>query len=96
MIQKNHLKIYLIQFVFITQSLRLEISKGNVRKWLFNYISFCSWGIIYAISTKLLPSDDLNNSFTSLLNGPYSENNLNKFLDTLMNALTDGKSERNY
>ena len=93
MIQKNHLKIYLIQFVFITQSLRLEISKGNVRKWLFNYISFCSWGITYAIRTKLPPSDDLNNSFTALLNGPYSENSLNKFLDTLMNALTDGKAE---
>ena len=53
-------------------------------------------GIAYAIRTKLLSSVDLNNSFTSLLNGPYSENNLNKFLDTLMNALTDGKSERNY
>ena len=78
---------------FITQSLRLEISRGNVRKWLFNYISFCSWGITYAIRSKLPPSDDLNNSFTSLLNGPYSENNLNKLLDTLMNALTDGKAE---
>ena len=78
---------------FITQSHRLEISRENVRKWLFNYILFCSWGITYAIRTKLPPSDDLNNSFTALLDGPYSENNLNKFLDRLMVALTSGKSE---
>ena len=78
---------------FITQSHRLEISRENVRKWLFNYILFCSWGITYAIRTKLPPSDDLNNSFTALLDGPYSENNLNKFLDRLMIALTGGKSE---
>ena len=26
---------------FITQSHRLEISRENVRKWLFNYILFC-------------------------------------------------------
>ena len=78
---------------FITQSHRLEISRENVRKWLFNYISFCSWGITYAIRSKLPTSDDLNNSFTSLLNGPYSENSLNKLLDNLMNALSDGKPE---
>ena len=78
---------------FITQSHRLEISRENVRKWLFNYILFCSWGITYAIRNKLPPSDDLNNSFTALLDGPYSENNLNKFLDRLMVALTSGKSE---
>ena len=78
---------------FITQSHRLEISRENVRKWLFNYISFCSWGITYAIRIKLPTSDDLNNSFTSLLNGPYSENSLNKLLDHLTNALTDGKPE---
>ena len=78
---------------FITQSHRLEISRENVRKWLFNYISFCSWGITYAIRAKLPTSDDLKNSFTSLLNGPYSENSLNKLLDNLMNVLTNGKSE---
>ena len=78
---------------FITQSHRLEISRENVRKWLFNYISFCSWGITYAIRIKLPTSDDLNNSFTSLLNGPYSENSLNKLLDHLTHALTDGKPE---
>ena len=78
---------------FITQSHRLEISRENVRKWLFNYISFCSWGITYAIKSKIATSGDLNNSFSSLLKGPYSENSLNKLLDNLMNALTDGKSE---
>ena len=78
---------------FITQSHRLEISRENVRKWLFNYILFCSWGITYAIRLKLPPSDDLKNSFSSLLNGPYSENKLNDFLDKLMKALTDGLSE---
>ena len=78
---------------FITQSHRQEISRENVRKWLFNYISFCSWGITYAIKSKLPPSDDLNNSFSSLLNGPYSENNLNNLLETLMNVLTGGKGE---
>ena len=77
---------------FITQS-RAEISRENVRKWIFNYICFCSWGITYAIRSKLPPSDDLNNSFSSLLNGPYCENNLNKLLDTFMNVLTEGRAE---
>ena len=78
---------------FITQSHRLEVSRENVRKWLFNYISFCSWGITYAIRKKLPPSDDLNNSFDLLLNGPYSENKLNDLLGKMMNALTDGLEE---
>ena len=60
---------------------------------MFNYISFCSWGITYAIRIKLPPSDDLNNSFASLLNGPYSEDKLNNFLDNMMNALTNGMGE---
>ena len=78
---------------FITQSHRLEVSRENVRKWLFNYISFCSWGITVAIRRTLPTSDDLNNSFSSLINGPYSEDNLNKLLDSLMNALTGGQAE---
>jgi hypothetical protein len=78
---------------FITQSHRREISRDNVRKWLFNYISFCSWGITYAIRIKLPTSDDLSNSFSSLLNGPFSEDKLNQFLDRLINALTGGKEE---
>ena len=75
---------------FITQSPK-EISREKCRECLFNYISFCSWGITYSIRLKLPQTDDLNNSFSSLLNGPYSESNLNKFLDTLMNALTGGE-----
>jgi hypothetical protein len=90
--EKSHENFFNI-IRFITQSHRLEISRENVRKWLFNYISFCSWGITYAIRIKLPPSDDLNNSFASLLNGPYSENKLNNFLDRLMNTLTDGMAE---
>ena len=78
---------------FITQSHRREISRDNVRKWLFNYISFCSWGITYAIRIKLPTSDDLSNSFSSLLNGPFSEDKLNQFLDRLIKALTGGKEE---
>jgi len=78
---------------FITQSHRQEINKDSVKKILFTYISFCSWGISFAVRLKLTNSDDLNNSFSSLLNGPYSETNLNKFLETLMNSLTGGKDE---
>ena len=78
---------------FITQSHRHEISRENTRKWLFNYISFCSWGITYAIRIKLPPSDDLNNSFSSLLNGPYSEDKLNDFLEKLLDVLTEGRDE---
>jgi hypothetical protein len=78
---------------FITQSHRQEINKESVKKILFTYISFCSWGISFAVRLKLTNSDDLNNSFSSLLNGPYSETNLNKFLETLMNSLTGGKDE---
>ena len=36
------------------------------------------------------PSDDLNQSIKSLLTEAYSEDNLNDFLDKLMNVLTDG------
>ena len=78
---------------FITQSHRQEINKESVKKILFTYISFCSWGISFAVRLKLTNSDDLNNSFSSLLNGPYSETNLNKFLETLMNSLTGGQDE---
>ena len=78
---------------FITQSLRSEITRENVRKWLFNYILFCSWGITISIAKKLPPSDDLNNSINSLINGPYSENKLNEFLEKLMNIITGGKDE---
>jgi len=74
---------------FITHS-KSEISRADVRQWLFQYISFCSWGITYAIRKKMPPSDDLNNSIKSLLKGPYSEDKLNNFLDKLMNSLTDG------
>ena len=56
---------------FITQSHRQEINKESVKKILFTYISFCSWGISFAVRLKLTNSDDLNNSFSSLLNGPY-------------------------
>ena len=36
------------------------------------------------------PSDDLNNSIKMLLKGPYSEDQLNSFLDKLMSSLNDG------
>ena len=75
---------------FITQSHTIDISRENVRQWIFQYISFCSWGITYAIRTKMPPSDDLNQSIKSLLTEAYSEDNLNDFLDKLMNVLTDG------
>ena len=75
---------------FITQSHTLDISRENVRQWIFQYISFCSWGITYAVRTKMPPSDDLNQSIKSLLTEAYSEDNLNDFLDKLMNVLTDG------
>ena len=78
---------------FITQSQTLEISRENMRQWLFQYISFCSWGITYAVRTKMPPSDDLNKSIKMLLNGAYCEDNLNDFLDKLMNAMTDGVPE---
>ena len=61
---------------FITQSHKLEISRENVRQWLFQYISFCSWGITYAIRVKMPPADDLNNSIKLLLKGPFSEDKL--------------------
>ena len=78
---------------FITQSHQLEISRENVRQWLFQYISFCSWGITNAVRTKMPPSDDLSNSVKLLLKGPYSESKLNNLLERLMNALTDGIPE---
>ena len=61
---------------FITQS-RTEINKEKVKFLLFNYISFCSWGITNSIKDKLPTPDELSASFESLLNGPYSEDKLN-------------------
>ena len=78
---------------FITQSLKNQINRENVRQWLFQYISFCSWGITYAIRIKMPPSDDMNKSLKLLLTQTYSEDNLNDFLDRLINALTDGVPE---
>jgi hypothetical protein len=80
-------------FRFITKSQRLEIERENVRILLFNYISFCSWGITSSIKNKLLTPDELESSFESLLNGPYSEDKLNNFLDRLMKELTGGVFE---
>ena len=71
----------------------MEISRENVRQWLFQYISFCSWGVTNAIRIMLPPSDDMNNSIKLLLKGPFSENQLNNLLERLMNALTDGVLE---
>ena len=87
--EKKH-EIFFNIIRFITQSHKSEISRSNVRQWLFQYISFCSWGITYAIRRKMPPSDDLNNSIKLLLKGPYSEDKLNNFLDKLMFSLTDG------
>ena len=74
---------------FITQSHKFEISRENVRQWLFQYISFCTWGVTYAIRIKMPPADDLNNSIKLLLKGSYSEDKLNNFLDKMMNTLTN-------
>ena len=79
---------------FITQSPRLEIPREKVRKCLFNYVLFCSWGITNAIRIKLPPSDDLNISFTSLIKGTYAEDKIYGFLERLMNELTGDKSEK--
>ena len=78
---------------FITQSPKMEINREQVRQWVFQYISFCSWGITYSIRIKMPPSDDLNKSIKSLLKGAYSEDKLNDFLDKLVNTLTDGVLE---
>ena len=78
---------------FITQSPKMEINREQVRQWVFQYISFCSWGITYSIRIKMPPSDDLNKSIKSLLKGAYSEDKLNDFLDKLVNTLTDGVIE---
>ena len=75
---------------FITQSHKSEINREQVRQWLFQYITFCSWGITYAVRLKMPPSDDLNKSIKALLNGAYSEDKLNEFLEKLMNSLSDG------
>ena len=78
---------------FITQSHKSEINREQVRQWLFQYITFCSWGITYAVRLKMPPSDDLNKSIKALLNGAYSEDKLNEFLEKLMNSLSDGVLE---
>ena len=78
----------------ITQSPRLQIPREKVRKCLFNYILFCSWGITNAIRIKLPPSDDLNMSFISLIKGTYAEDKIYGFLERLMKELTGDKPEK--
>ena len=41
-------------------------------------------------------NDDMNSSFNSLLKGPYSEDNLYKFLDTLCQALCEDPNANVY
>ena len=79
---------------FLTQTPGLEISREKVRKCLFDYILFCSWGITNAIRIKLPPSDDLNISFISLIKGTYAEDKIYGFLERLMKELTMDKSEK--
>ena len=78
---------------YITQSPKMEIKREQVRQWIFQYISFCSWGITYTVRIKMPPSYDLNKSIKSLLKGAYSEDNLNNLLDKLVNSITDGVLE---
>ena len=92
--KKKLMKIYLILLDLLHNLVRQEVSGENMRKWLFNYISFCSWRITYAIRLNLSPSDDLNNSFSTLLSGLYSENNLYKLFDNLMNIFTGCQEEK--
>lgn len=66
--EKKH-EIFFNTIRFITQSHKLEINREQVRQWIFQYISFCSWGITYAIRIKMPPSDDMNKSIKSLLKG---------------------------
>jgi len=86
--EENIEQIFFNILRFITKSQRFEVEREKVRLLLFNYISFCSWGITNSIKNKLLTPDDLESSFESLLNGPYSEDKLNSFLDRLMKELT--------
>ena len=79
---------------FLTQTPGLEISREKVRKCLFDYILFCSWGITNAIRIKLPPSDDLNISFLSLIKGTYAEDKIYGFLERLMKELTEDKSKK--
>jgi len=74
---------------FISQSHKQEVKKDDVKNILFKYISFCTWGITHAIQMKLVPGDDMNNSFKNLLTGTYSEENLNTFVNKIINELTD-------
>jgi hypothetical protein len=78
----------------LTQTPGLDISREKVRKCLFDYILFCSWGITNAIRIKLPPSDDLNISFISLIKGTYAEDKIYRFLERLMKELTMDKSEK--
>jgi len=91
--EENIEQIFFNILRFITKSQRFEVEREKVRLLLFNYISFCSWGITNSIKNKLLTPDDLESSFESLLNGPYSEDKLNNFLDRLMKELTGDMSE---
>jgi hypothetical protein len=78
---------------FISQSHKQEVKKEDIQNILFKYISFCTRGITQAIQNKLLPGDDMNNSFKSLLDISFSEERINNFIDKLICILTENSND---
>ena len=77
---------------FITQSLGNEIKIEDLYYWLVKYISFCSKEITNAIRSKLPPSDEISISLTELNKTNYTNHNIMKFVNTLLEEMTEGNN----
>lgn len=75
---------------YVTQSLLLQIDQNDVFTWLLKYISFCTYGVTSAVNSVIQTSDDVSISLNEIIKGPFSENNIVKFVKKLMNVMTEG------
>ena len=82
-------------FRYITQSLLMEVKKNDVYVWLKKYITFCTKDITNAVYMKVPPTDDISNSLSELIRNVYTENNINKFVNKLVNVMTEEKNNVN-
>ena len=77
---------------FITQSLVNELKIEDLYYWLVKYISFCTKEITNAVRSKLPPSDEISISLAELNKTNFTNNNIMKFVNRLLEEMTEGNN----
>lgn len=75
---------------YMTKSGRYEIDRSEVQKWLTIYVTFCTKDLTNAVYSKCPPNDELSNLLIALINKPFGQSNIDKFVGKLMEILTEG------